>query len=73
VTSRLAYTGGAMLVVGADGASRRVPAGACRIGPHSEPRRFCTVHWSEHGIEQSAQVSAEDLSAYLNGCIVQYA
>ncbi|HTO48480.1 MAG TPA: hypothetical protein VML91_12655 [Burkholderiales bacterium] len=73
MTSRLAYTCGAMLVVTADGASRRVPAGACRIGPHSMPRRFCTVRWWEHGLEQSAHVSAEDLSAYLHGCIVQYA
>jgi hypothetical protein len=73
VTSRLAYTCGAMLAVTADGASRRVPAGACRIGPHSMPRRFCRIRWWEHGIEQSAQASAEDLSAYLHGCIVQYA
>jgi hypothetical protein len=62
-----------MLVVTADGASRRVPAGACHIGPRSMPRRFCTVRWWDHGVEQSAQVSAEDLSAYLRGRIVQYA
>lgn len=73
MTSRLAYTGGAMFVVTAEGLRRRVPAGACRIGPQSMPRRFCTVRWWEHGVEQSAQVSAEDLSAYLHGCIVQYA
>lgn len=72
MTSRLAYTSGAMLVVTAHGASRRVPAGACRIGPLSASR-FRTVRWSDNGVEQSAQVSAEDLSAYLRGCIVQYA
>ena len=72
MTSRLAYTSGAMLVVTAEGASQRVPAGACRIGPLSASR-FRTVRWSDNGVEQSAQVSAEDLSAYLHGCIVQYA
>ena len=72
MTSRLAYTCGAMLVVTAEGASRRVPVGACRIGPLSASR-FRTVRWLENGVERSAQVSAEDLSAYLQGCIVQYA
>jgi hypothetical protein len=61
-----------MRVVTAEGASRRVPAGACRIGPFSGAR-FRTVRWWEGGVEQSAQLSAEDLSAYLHGCIVQYA
>ena len=46
MTSRLAYTCGAMFGVTVEGASRR---------------------------EHSAEVSAEDLSAYLQGCIVQYA
>jgi hypothetical protein len=73
MSSRLAYTGGAMFVVTAAGVRRRVPAGACRIGPQSAPPRFCTVSWRENGIEQSAEVSAEDLSAYLQGCIVQFA
>jgi hypothetical protein len=70
---RLAYTSGGMVVVARDGAHRRVPAGACRIGPHSTPRRSCTVRWAEKGIEQSAEVSVEDLSAYLLCCVVQYA
>lgn len=73
MTSRLAYSGGAMFVVTAAGVRRRVPAGACRIGPQSAPPRFCTVSWRENGIEQRAEVSAEDLSAYLQGCIVQFA
>lgn len=72
MTSRLAYTSGAMHVVTAEGASRRVPAGVCRIGPRSASR-FRTVCWLENGVEQSAQVSVEDLFAYLHGCIVQYA
>lgn len=72
VTSRLAYTSGAMLVVTAGGASQRVPAGACHIGPLSASR-FRTVRWSENGVERTAQMSAENLSAYLQGCIVQYA
>jgi len=70
---RLAYTSGAMVVVTVEGAHRRVPAGECRIGPHSTPRRACTVRWREKGIDQSAEVSAEDLSAYVLGCVVQYA
>jgi len=70
---RLAYTSGAMVVVTGAGAPRRVPAGACRIGPHSTPRRSCTVRWLEKGIEHSAEISAEDLSAYVLGCVVQYA
>jgi hypothetical protein len=70
---RLAYTSGAMVVVTREGGHRRVPAGECRIGPHSTPRRCCTVRWREKGIEQSAEVSAEDLSAYVLGCVVQYA
>ena len=70
---RLAYTSGAMVVVTHAGAHRRVPAGECRIGPHTTPRRACTVRWRERGIEQSAEVSAEDLSAYVLGCVVQYA
>jgi len=37
------------------------------------PRRFCSVNWRENGVEQSAEVSAADLSAYLQGCIVQFA
>ena len=73
MTSRLAYTAGAMFVVTAEGVRRRVPAGACRIGAQSAPPRFCSVSWRENGIEQSAEVSAEDLSAYLQGCIVQFA
>jgi hypothetical protein len=72
VTSRLAYTSGAMLVVPAEGAIQRVPAGACRIGPLSASR-FRMVRWSVNGVQQSAQASAEDLSAYLRGCTVQYA
>jgi hypothetical protein len=62
-----------MLVVAADGASRRVPAGAGRIRLQSTPRRFRPARWREHGLEQSAQVSARDLSAHFRGCIVQYA
>jgi hypothetical protein len=62
-----------MIVVTAAGVHRRVPAGACRIGPQSTPERVCTVRWQEQGIEQHAEVSAKDLSAYLRGCIVQYA
>lgn len=73
MTSRSAYTGGAMFVVTAQGVRRRVPPGACRIGPQSAPPRFCAVSWRENGIEQSAEVSAEDRSAYLQGCIVQFA
>jgi len=70
---RLAYTSGAMVVVTGEGGHRRVPPGECRIGPHSTPRRSCTVRWREKGIEHSAEVSAEDLSAYVLGCVVQYA
>lgn len=70
---RLAYTSGAMVVVTHEGGHRRVPAGECRIGPHSTPRRACTVRWRERGVEQSAEISAEDLSAYVLGCVVQYA
>jgi hypothetical protein len=73
VGHRLAYTSGGMVVVDAEGTRRRVPAGACRIGPHSTPRGVCNVRWQELGIEQSAQLSAEDLSTYLAGCVVQYA
>jgi hypothetical protein len=73
MTSRLACTGGAMFVVTAEGVRRRVPAGACRIGSHSAPRRFGAVSWRENGVDQGAEVSAEDLSAYLQGCIVQFA
>jgi hypothetical protein len=62
-----------MVLFTPEGTRRRVPAGACRIGPHSTPRRVCTVRWIELGVEESAQVSAEDLSSYLLGCIVQYA
>ena len=68
MTSRLAYTSGAMLVVTAEGASQRVPAGAYRIGPLSASR-FRTVCWSANGVQQSAQVSVEDLSEYLRGCL----
>ncbi len=70
---RLAYTSGGMVVVTREGAQRRVPAGPCRIGPDSTPRRSRTVRWREQGTEQSAEVSAEDLSAYVLGCVVQYA
>jgi hypothetical protein len=70
---RLAYTSGGMLVVTREGASGRVPAGACRIGPHSTPRRSCTIRWWERGIEQSAEIAAQDVSAYVLGCVVQYA
>jgi hypothetical protein len=73
MTSRVAYTSGAMFVVTAAGVRRRVPAGACRIGPHSAPGRFRPVSWRENGVEQSAEVSAEDLYEYLRGCIVQFA
>jgi hypothetical protein len=72
VTSRLAYTSGAMLVVTAEGASRRVPAGACRSRPLSASR-FRTVRWSDNGVQQSAQVSVEDLSESLRGRLGQYA
>jgi hypothetical protein len=61
-----------MVVVTAEGGRRRIPAGACRIGAHSA-RRSSTVSWWEKGIEHSAEVSAEDLSAYVLGCVVQYA
>ena len=71
--ARLAYSSGAMFVLTAAGERRRVPAGACHIGPTSVQRRFWTVRWRERGIEQSAEISAEDLSGYLLGCIVQYA
>jgi hypothetical protein len=64
---------GGVVVVNAEGVRRRVPAGACRIGAHSTPWRVCTVRWLEQGIEQSAEISAEDLSAYLLGGVVQYA
>lgn len=70
---RLAYTSGGMVVVTAEGTHRRVPAGACRIGPHPVARRLRMVRWQESGVEQSADVSAEDLSAYVLGCVVQYA
>jgi hypothetical protein len=70
--ARLAYTSGAMLVVMATGERRRVPAGACHVGPYSPHRRVWTVRWRERGDEQGAEVSAADLSAYLLGCIVQY-
>jgi hypothetical protein len=70
---RLAYTSGGMVVLTAEGVRRYVPAGPCRIGPHSTPRRSYTVRWQEMGIERSADITADDLSAYLQGCIVQYA
>jgi hypothetical protein len=73
IAPRLAYTSGGMVVVTAEGTRRCVPAGECRIGPHPSARRLRTVRWRESGVEQSADVSAEDLSAYVLGCVVQYA
>jgi hypothetical protein len=70
---RLAYTSGAIVVVTRGGTQRRVPAGACRIAPHSAPRRFSTVRWWEKGIERHAEISAEDLPADVLGCVVRYA
>lgn len=73
MATRLAYTSGAMLVITAAGEHRRVPPGACHIGPYSTQRRLWTVRWHEGGVERAADVSANDLSAYLRRCIVQYA
>ena len=56
-----------------DGARRRVPAGACWIDRQLATPDVCTVRWTEHASEYSAQVPAEDLRAYVLGCIVQYA
>jgi hypothetical protein len=71
--SRRAFTSGGMVVVTANGALSRVPAGECRIGGRSTDRRGCTVRWSEGGVERTGSVAAEDLSSYLVGAIVQYA
>ena len=72
IATRLAYTSGAMLVVTPAG-ERRVPPGPCHIGPYSARRRLWTVRWQERGAERVAEVSADDLSTYLRGCLVQYA
>ncbi len=71
--SRLAYTAGSMMVCTAEGTPMRVPAGACRIDRPSAMQAVCTIHWSERGIDYSAQLSSKDLRAYVLGCIVQYA
>jgi hypothetical protein len=73
MAARLAYTSGAMLVVTPAGEHRRVPPGACHIGPYSTQQKLWTVRWHERGAERVAEVSADDLSTYLRGCIVQYA
>ena len=70
---RLAYTSGAMFVVTREGGRRRVPAGECRIGPPSAPRRARVVRWREKGVEHSAEIAAQDLLAYVRGCVVQFA
>jgi hypothetical protein len=61
-----------MVVVDGDGARRHIPAGACWIDRYSAVAEICTVHWSERGIDNNAQLSAEDLRGYVLGCIVQY-
>jgi hypothetical protein len=70
--SRLAYTSGGVVVASAKGRHSPIPAGACRIESRSA-WDHCTVSWWESGIEQSGQISAKDLSAYLLGCVIQYA
>ena len=70
---RLAYTAGGIVLTAGDGTRKRIPAGACWIGRYSATPETCTVHWSERGIDHSAQLSAEDLRAYVLGCTVQYA
>jgi hypothetical protein len=70
---RLAYTAGGIVLAAGDGTRRQIPAGVCRIERYSAAPDVCSVHWSERGIDYSAQLSAEDLRAYVLGCIVQYA
>lgn len=69
--SRLAYTGG--IAVASDAGRTRVPAGACWIDRHVATPGICTIRWSELGIEYSVQLSSDELSSYVLGCIVQYA
>ena len=71
--SRLAYTAGGMVVLTGEGGRARIPAGACWIDGHYAETAFCTVRWSELGMEYSGRLSGVDLRAYVLGCILQYA
>jgi hypothetical protein len=61
-----------VLVIG-PGTSRRVPAGVCWIDRYPAASRVRSVRWNEAGIDYSAQLSDDDLRAYVMGCIIQYA
>ena len=71
--TRRAYTAGSMRLLTDSGTWRRVPAGACSIDRYSATPDVRTVRWREMGIDYSAQLSADDLRAYVLGCIIQYA
>ena len=71
--SRLAYSAGGMVLLTADGARRRLPAGPCWIDRHAAASGACVVRWNESGIDYRAEMPDEDLRACVLGCIVQYA
>ena len=71
--SRRAYTAGSIVLLADSGTWRRVPAGACWIDRYAAAPEVRTIRWSEKGIDYSAQLSDDDLRAYILGCIIQYA
>jgi hypothetical protein len=48
-------------------------AGICCIGPRDTAAADIIVGWSEHGIRYSGRISVDDFTAYLSGCLLQYA
>lgn len=70
---RAAFTSGGMSVVSGDGLQRMVPAGPCSIGMPRTVGGCPSVSWRAGGVNHRAEVTAEDLAAYLRGCVVQYA
>jgi len=70
---RRAYTAGSVVLLTDSGTWRRVPAGACWIDRYSAAPDVHTLRWSEQGIDYGAQLSGDDLRAYIRGCIIQYA
>mgnify|MGYP000981844559 CR=1 FL=1 len=69
---RAVVCGVVVTALDASGARCTVPAGGCLIGAPQFPARRSTIHWESAGVEHTASVTAEDLAAYLRGCMVQY-
>jgi hypothetical protein len=62
-----------MVLITASGTWRSVPAGTCWIDRYSATDDARIVRWSEKGIDYRAQLSGDDLRAFVLGCIIQYA